>query len=88
MIGGISGDKVHAITVRNSDGSLLFEADIKNDDNAETIIRNHPSYMSRYNENYTIDKLNDNTYYINPRIDPSYISDIDRRLNELRNQIG
>jgi hypothetical protein len=82
MMGGISGHKVHAITVRNSDGSLLFEADINNDANAETIILTHPS--NRYEDgiragNYVIEKLNDNTYYINPR----HMSDIDRRLAEL-----
>ena len=88
MIGGISSDKTHTINVHDYEGNKLFEADINNDANAETIILTHPS--NRYTDailagKYVIEKLDDNNYYINHVMDPSYRLDLERRLAELMN---
>jgi hypothetical protein len=63
----------------------LFEVDIKDDDNASTIILNHPS--NRYKDairagKYEINKINENSYAI---IETGSMSDIERMLDELRN---
>jgi hypothetical protein len=83
MIGGISSDKTYNVIL--SDGTVLFEADINDDDNASTIILNHPS--NQYKDaiiagKYEINKINENSYAI---IETGSMSDIDRRLDALRN---
>ena len=85
MLGGISSDKTYNVIL--SDGTVLFEVDINDDDNALTIIRDHPS--NRYKDaiiagKYEINKINENSYAI---IETGSMSDIDRRLDALRTSV-
>ena len=83
MLGGISSDKTYNVIL--SDGTVLFEVDINDDDNALTIIRDHPS--NRYKDaiiagKYEINKINENSYAI---IETGSMSNMERMLDELRN---